>query len=79
MEHFVSCPSNTSFLRLQQSQASRYVWDGEEITFRTRSNFWQSLPHERMLQLIRNTAFSNILDIDSVEINNHLLTRMVER
>ncbi|KAF1881845.1 hypothetical protein Lal_00042560 [Lupinus albus] len=38
-----------------------------------------SLPNERVLQLIRNTAFGPMLDIDVVEINNHLLTAMVER
>ncbi|KAF1878014.1 hypothetical protein Lal_00041763, partial [Lupinus albus] len=72
-------PSNTSLLRLQQSHVSIYVWDGEEITFRARCNFWQSLPHEQVLQLIRNTAFGPILEIGSVEVNNHLLTVKVER
>ncbi|KAF1858604.1 hypothetical protein Lal_00044637 [Lupinus albus] len=57
----------------------RYVWDGEEITFRARCNFWQSQPHERVLQFIRNTAFGPILEIGNVEINNHMFTAMVER
>ncbi|KAF1877182.1 hypothetical protein Lal_00015844 [Lupinus albus] len=73
MEHFISGHSNTSLWRLQQSH------DGEEITFRARYKFWKSIPHERVLKLICNTAFGNILDIGSVEINNHLLTIMVER
>ncbi|KAF1884217.1 hypothetical protein Lal_00035286 [Lupinus albus] len=72
MEHFGLGPSNTSLLRLQQSHVSRYVWDGE-------CNFWKSLPHERVLQLIRNTVFGPILEISSVEINNHMLIAMVER
>ncbi|KAF1881871.1 hypothetical protein Lal_00038513 [Lupinus albus] len=79
MEHFVPCPSNTSLLRLQDSHVSKYVWNGEEITFRARCNFWQLLPIERVLQLIHNTAFGPMLDIGVVEINNHLLTAMVER
>ncbi|KAF1881540.1 hypothetical protein Lal_00021389 [Lupinus albus] len=79
MEHFGLGPSNTSLLRLQQNHVSRYVWDGEEITFHARCNFWQSLPRERVLQFIRKTAFGPILEIGSVEINNHLLTDMVER
>ncbi|KAF1894712.1 hypothetical protein Lal_00021004 [Lupinus albus] len=76
MEHFVPSPSNTSLLRLQDSHVSKYVWNGEEITFRARCNFWQSLPNEQVLQLIRNTAFGPMLDIGVVEINNHLLTAM---
>ncbi|KAF1864625.1 hypothetical protein Lal_00039257 [Lupinus albus] len=79
MDHFDPGSSNTSLLRLQQSHVSRYVWDDEEITFRARCNFWQSLPHERVLQLICNTAFGPNLEIGSVEINNHLLRVMVER
>ncbi|KAF1879624.1 hypothetical protein Lal_00033282 [Lupinus albus] len=79
MKHFIPGPSNTSLLRVQDSHVSKYVWNGEEITFRARCNFWQSLPNERVLQLIRNTAFGPMLDIGVVEINNHLLAAMVER
>ncbi|KAF1876420.1 hypothetical protein Lal_00029768 [Lupinus albus] len=79
MEHFVPGPSNTSLLRLQDSHVSKYVWNGEEITFRARCNFWMSLPNKRVLQLIRNTVFGPMLDNSVVEIDNHLLTAMVER
>ncbi|KAF1877335.1 hypothetical protein Lal_00012108 [Lupinus albus] len=79
MEHFGPGPSNPSLLRLQQNHVSKYVWDSEEITFRARCNFWQTLPHERVLQFICNTTFSPILEMGSIEINNHLLTALVER
>ncbi|KAF1864518.1 hypothetical protein Lal_00021942 [Lupinus albus] len=32
-----------------------------------------------MLQVIRNIAFGNILDIGASEINNHLITTLVEQ
>ncbi|KAF1881980.1 hypothetical protein Lal_00038624 [Lupinus albus] len=44
-----------------------------------RYNLWPQLPEEPVLQVIRNTAFGRILDIGRAEINNHLITALVER
>ncbi|KAF1891149.1 hypothetical protein Lal_00001290 [Lupinus albus] len=79
MEYIGPGPINTSLLRLQSNHISNNVWNGEESTFRVRYNFWQHLPSEPVLEVIRNTAFSNILEIERVNINNHLITAMIER
>ncbi|XP_019427237.1 PREDICTED: serine/threonine-protein phosphatase 7 long form homolog [Lupinus angustifolius] len=79
MEYFGPGPFNTSLLTLQEKHISTSIWDGEETLFRARYNLWQTLPSEQVLQVIRNTAFANLLNIGRAEINNHLLTAMVER
>ncbi|XP_019427268.1 PREDICTED: serine/threonine-protein phosphatase 7 long form homolog [Lupinus angustifolius] len=79
MEYFGPGPFNTSLLTLQEKHISTSIWDGEETLFRARYNLWQTLPSEQVLQVIRNTAFANLLNIGGAEINNHLLTAMVER
>ncbi|KAF1898843.1 hypothetical protein Lal_00018963 [Lupinus albus] len=53
--------------------------EGIECSFWGRNCFWQSLPSEPVLQVIRNTAFANILAIGAVEINNNLLLALIER
>ncbi|KAF1888651.1 hypothetical protein Lal_00036690, partial [Lupinus albus] len=42
-------------------------------------NLWPQVPAEPVLQVICNTAFGKILDIGRAEINNHLITALVER
>ncbi|KAF1899464.1 hypothetical protein Lal_00019592 [Lupinus albus] len=76
MEHIGPDPINPSLLTLQNDHVSTNIWNGGEVTFRARYNFLPHLPAESMLQVIRNTAFANILDIGSVEINNHLVTAL---
>ncbi|CAL0312461.1 unnamed protein product [Lupinus luteus] len=63
MEHIGPGPIIPSLLTLQDEHVSNNIWIGGEVTFRARYNFWQRLPSERVLQVIRNTAFGNIVDI----------------
>ncbi|CAL0312232.1 unnamed protein product [Lupinus luteus] len=79
MEHIGPGPIIPSLLTLQDEHVSNNIWIGGEVTFRARYNFWQRLPSERVLQVIRNTAFGNIVDIGASEINNHLITALIER
>ncbi|XP_019430582.1 PREDICTED: serine/threonine-protein phosphatase 7 long form homolog [Lupinus angustifolius] len=79
MEHIGPGPINPSLLTLQKDHVSTNIWNGGEVTFRARYNFWHNLPSAPVLEVIRNTAFGHILDIGTIEINNHLITALVER
>ncbi|CAL0299533.1 unnamed protein product [Lupinus luteus] len=79
MEHIGPDPIIPSLLTLQDEHVLNNIWIGGEVTFRARYNFWQRLPSERVLQVIRNTTFGYILDIGASEINNHLITALIER
>ncbi|XP_019430208.1 PREDICTED: serine/threonine-protein phosphatase 7 long form homolog, partial [Lupinus angustifolius] len=79
MEHIGPGPINPSLLTLQKNHVSTNIWNGGEVTFRARYNFWQKLPSAPVLEVIRNTAFGHIHDIGTIEINNHLITALVER
>ncbi|KAF1864440.1 hypothetical protein Lal_00021862 [Lupinus albus] len=74
-----ACPFNPSLLNLQNDHVSINIWNGGEVTFRARYNFWQHLPAEPVLEVIHNIAFANILTIGATKINNHLVTALVER
>ncbi|KAF1898845.1 hypothetical protein Lal_00018965 [Lupinus albus] len=56
-----------------------HMHDMGEVSFRVRYNFWKNLLVELVLQVIRNTTFGNILDIGTSEINNYLITALIER
>ncbi|KAF1883231.1 hypothetical protein Lal_00030335 [Lupinus albus] len=79
MNHIGPGPIIPSLLTLQDDHVSTTIWNGGEVTFRARYNLWPQLPEEPVLQVIRNTAFGRILDIGRAEINNHLITALVER
>ncbi|KAF1898501.1 hypothetical protein Lal_00032081 [Lupinus albus] len=79
MNHIGANPIIPSLLTLQDDHVSTTIWNGGEVTFRARYNLWPQLPEEPVLQVIRNTAFGRILDIGRAEINNHLITALVER
>ncbi|XP_019433550.1 PREDICTED: serine/threonine-protein phosphatase 7 long form homolog [Lupinus angustifolius] len=79
MEHIGPGPINPSLLNLQKDHVSTNIWNGREVTFRARYNFRQQLPSAPVLEVIRNTTFGYILDICTIEINNHLITTLVER
>ncbi|KAF1868692.1 hypothetical protein Lal_00036130 [Lupinus albus] len=79
MDHIVPGPIIPFLLNLQDDHVSTTIWNGGEVTFRARYNLWPQVHAEPVLQVIRNTAFGKILDIGSVEINNHLITALVER
>ncbi|KAF1874095.1 hypothetical protein Lal_00041539 [Lupinus albus] len=79
MNHIGPSPIIPSLLTLQDDHVSTTIWNGGEVTFRARYNLWPQLPEEPVLQIIRNTAFGRILDIGRAEINNHLITALVER
>ncbi|XP_019427220.1 PREDICTED: serine/threonine-protein phosphatase 7 long form homolog [Lupinus angustifolius] len=79
MEHISPGPINPSLLNLQKDHVSTNIWNGGEVTFRAGCNFWQQLPSALVLEVIRTTIFGHILDISTIEINNHLITALVER
>ncbi|KAF1897528.1 hypothetical protein Lal_00036970 [Lupinus albus] len=79
MDHIGPGPIISSLLTLQDDHVSTTIWNGGEVTFRARYNLWPQVPAEPVLQVIRNTAFGRILDIGRAEINNHLITALVER
>ncbi|XP_019442354.1 PREDICTED: serine/threonine-protein phosphatase 7 long form homolog [Lupinus angustifolius] len=79
MEHIGSGPINPSLLTLQKNHVSTNIWNGGEVTFRAMYNFWQNLPSAPVLEVIRNTTFGHIIDIGTIEINNHLITALVEK
>ncbi|XP_019435898.1 PREDICTED: serine/threonine-protein phosphatase 7 long form homolog [Lupinus angustifolius] len=79
MEHIGLGLINPSFLNLQKDHVSTNIWNDGEVTFRARYNFWQQLPSAPVLEVIRKTTFGHILDIGTIEINNHLITILVER
>ncbi|KAF1898248.1 hypothetical protein Lal_00033014 [Lupinus albus] len=79
MNHIGLGPIIPSLLTLQDDHVSTTIWNDGEVTFRARYNLWPQLPEEPVLQVIRNTAFGRILDIGRAEINNHLITALVER
>ncbi|XP_019457639.1 PREDICTED: serine/threonine-protein phosphatase 7 long form homolog [Lupinus angustifolius] len=63
MEYLNPGPIDTSLLTMQNEHISND----------------QSLPSEPVLQIIRTTAFGNLLTIGPAEINNHLLLALIER
>ncbi|KAF1884133.1 hypothetical protein Lal_00046421 [Lupinus albus] len=73
MDHIGPDPIIPSLLNLQDDH------NGGEVTFRARYNLWPQVPAKPVLQVICNTAFGKILDIGRAEINNHLITALVER
>ncbi|XP_019447258.1 PREDICTED: serine/threonine-protein phosphatase 7 long form homolog [Lupinus angustifolius] len=79
MEHIGPDPINPFLLTLQKDHISTNIWNGGEVMFHVRYNFWQRLPSELVLEVICNTAFGQILYIGAIEINNHLNTALVER
>ncbi|XP_019418583.1 PREDICTED: serine/threonine-protein phosphatase 7 long form homolog [Lupinus angustifolius] len=79
MEHIGSGPINPSIPTLQKNHVSTNIWNGGEVTFRARYNFWQNLPPAPVLEVIHNTTLGHILDSGTIEINNHLITALVER
>ncbi|KAF1885815.1 hypothetical protein Lal_00042684 [Lupinus albus] len=79
MDHIGPGPIIPSLLNLQDDHVSTTIWIGREVTFRARYNLWLQVLVEPMLQVIRNTAFGKILDIERAEINNHLILSLVER
>src|SRR5436305_513123 len=81
MEYIGPGPIDGSLLTLQESHLSEVVWSEahEDVSFRARYNFWPRLPAEPVLDIIHNTAFRHILDITATDINNHLITALVER
>ncbi|XP_019435830.1 PREDICTED: serine/threonine-protein phosphatase 7 long form homolog [Lupinus angustifolius] len=79
MEHIGQGPINPTLLTIQKYHVFTNIWNGGEVTFCARYNFWRHLPSELVLQVIRNTMFGHILDIGAVDINNHLITALVER
>ncbi|XP_019418548.1 PREDICTED: serine/threonine-protein phosphatase 7 long form homolog [Lupinus angustifolius] len=79
MKHIGPSHINPSLLNLQKDYVSTNIWNGGEVMFRAKYNFWQQLPFAQVLEVIRNTAFGHILDIGKIKINNHLITRLVER
>ncbi|XP_019450644.1 PREDICTED: serine/threonine-protein phosphatase 7 long form homolog [Lupinus angustifolius] len=79
MEHLNPGPIDSSLLTMQNDHISSHVWNWIECNFRPRSCLWQSVPPESMLQVIRNTAFGNLLRLGAVEINNNLLLALIER
>ncbi|XP_019455030.1 PREDICTED: serine/threonine-protein phosphatase 7 long form homolog [Lupinus angustifolius] len=79
MEYLNPGPIDTSLLTMQNEHISNDVWNGIECSFRPRYCFWQSLPSESVLQVIRTTAFGNLLTLGPAEINNHLLLALIER
>ncbi|XP_019450703.1 PREDICTED: serine/threonine-protein phosphatase 7 long form homolog [Lupinus angustifolius] len=79
MEYLNPGPIDTSLLTMQNEHISNDVWNGIECSFRPRYCFWQSLPSEPVLQVIRTTAFGNLLTLGPAEINNHLLLALIER
>ncbi|KAF1898215.1 hypothetical protein Lal_00032981 [Lupinus albus] len=79
MDHIGLGPIIPSLLNLQDDHVSTTIWNGREVTFRARYNLWPQILVELVLQVIRNTAFGKILEIRRAEINNHLITTLVER
>ncbi|XP_019442356.1 PREDICTED: serine/threonine-protein phosphatase 7 long form homolog [Lupinus angustifolius] len=79
MEYLNPGPIDTSLLTMQNEHISNDVWNGIECSFWPRYCFWQSLPSEPVLQVIRTTAFGNLLTLGPAEINNHLLLALIER
>ncbi|KAF1882120.1 hypothetical protein Lal_00038764 [Lupinus albus] len=74
MNHIGPDPIIPSLLTLQDDHVFTYG-----MAVKARYNLWPQLPEEPVLQVIRNTAFGRILDIGRAEINNHLVTALVER
>jgi hypothetical protein len=81
MDHLAPGPIDKSLLTLQESHISEVVWSEAhaDVSFRSRHNFWARVPADPVLQIIRNTAFRHVVDITTVDINNHLITALVER
>ncbi|XP_019431840.1 PREDICTED: serine/threonine-protein phosphatase 7 long form homolog [Lupinus angustifolius] len=79
MEYLNPGPIDTFLLTMQNDHISNNIWNDIKCAFRPRSRFWQSLPYEAVLQVIRNTAFGNLLTLGPLEINNHLLLALIER
>lgn len=81
MDYLAPGPIDKSLLTLQESHISEVVWSEahEDVSFRSRHNFWARVPADPVLQIIRNTAFRHVVDITTTDINNHLITALVER
>ena len=83
MTHIQPGPIDGSLLCLQ-NHISNKVWEGEERMICPRCNYVWSFTHldridNRVKNLINETSFGRVITISQIDINQHLVTALIER
>ena len=77
-------PIDGSLLRLQDNHVSNQVWEGQERMIRPRYNsIWAFTNLDRIDNRVKNlitlAGFDHVINVRKVDINQHLVSALVER
>ena len=83
MAHAQPRPIDGSLLRLQDNHISNQVWEGQERMIRLRYNSIWAFTHldridNQVKNLITLASFSHVINVKKVDINQHLVSALVE-
>ena len=84
MAHAQPGPIDGSLLRLQNNHISNQVWEGQERMIRLRYTSIWAFTHldqidNRVKNLITLAGFGHVINVGKVDINQHLVSALLER
>ena len=84
MAHAQPRPIDGSLLRLQNNHISNQVWEGQERMIHLRYNFVCAFTHLNQIDncvknLITLTSLCHVINVRKVDINQYLVSALVER
>ena len=84
MTHAQPKPVDFSLLHLQDNHISNQVWEGQKRIIRPRYTFVWAFTHLDQIDnwvknLITLAGFGHVINVGKVDINQHLVSSLVER